>query len=474
MYKVTIGLEVHCELKTNSKVFSKATNTYSDIPNSITSVVDLGMPGTLPVVNKEACRKALKAAIALNCQNPDVIMFDRKNYYYPDLPKGYQITQMTKPMGINGYLDIEVNDEIKRVDITQLHLEEDTASLDHYLDYSLLNYNRSGIPLIEIVTEPCMHSPDEALTFLESLRSIFLYCEISEARSDLGQMRCDINISLSKDDTLGCKVEIKNVNSFNNVKDAIYYEIERQTELLNRGEKVIQETRRFDDESRTTIHMRTKVDTVDYKYFIDPNLPPITIAQAWLDEIKKEIPMLQLERRDYYIDNYNLSKYDATVLVKTKEVADYFEECIKIGMNSKIASNWVSGMILSIINNSNINISDFFIKPQMLNDLVKLIDEGKISLKQGKEVFYKSLDSQKEPIKIVEELNIMQISDTDTILNLVIETLNENLNVVNQYDPNNPKVIDYFVGQIMKKTRGKTNPNIAFDMVKTEIEKMKQ
>ena len=247
MYKVTIGLEVHCELQSNSKVFSPAVNGYSEAPNSLVAYQDLGFPGILPIANKEAVKRALKVSMALNCKTPDEIIFDRKNYYYPDLPKGYQITQMTKPVGIDGYLDIDVDGEIKRVDIHDIHLEEDTASLDHYDSYSLIDYNRSGIPLIETVTEPCMHSKEEALTFLETLRSLIVYCGVSEARSDKGQMRCDVNVSLSKTEELGSKVEIKNINSFYNVGRAIDFEIQRQTEILNAGGTIEQETRRFDE-----------------------------------------------------------------------------------------------------------------------------------------------------------------------------------------------------------------------------------
>ena len=253
MYKVVIGLEVHCELETKSKNFSPAPNMFTESHNINVATVDLGLPGILPVANKEAARRALFTAMALHCETPDEVIFDRKNYYYPDLPKGYQITQNTKPMGINGYLDILVNGHIKRVDIHDLHLEEDTASLEHYPKYSLIDYNRSGIPLMEIVTEPCMESADEAVTFLEDLRDVFLYLGVSEARSNYGQMRCDVNISLMKDtDTeLGTKVEMKNINAFNNVRAAIEYEIKRQSEILNRGEKVVQETRRIAEDGKT-------------------------------------------------------------------------------------------------------------------------------------------------------------------------------------------------------------------------------
>lgn len=297
MYDVVIGLEVHCELDTLSKNFSSSENSYTKIPNIHVSPVDLGLPGILPVVNEKACYNALRTAMALHCENPDEIMFDRKNYFYPDLPKGYQITQVTKPMGRNGYLDILVDGSIKRVLIHQLHLEEDTASLEHDKNYSLIDYNRSGVPLMEIVTEPCLTSALEAVTFLEDLRDVFLYLGVSEAKTDKGQMRCDVNISLKEkgSDKLGTKVEMKNINSFTSVKEAIEYEIKRQSEALAKGEKIIQETRRIDEMGKTH-SMREKVDAIDYKYFVDANLPPVKITDAKKEELRSSIPKLKLDR----------------------------------------------------------------------------------------------------------------------------------------------------------------------------------
>ena len=387
MYKVTIGLEVHCELESNSKVFSPAVNGYNENPNVNVAYQDLGFPGILPVANEEAVKRALKVSMALNCKTPDEIIFDRKNYYYPDLPKGYQITQMTKPVGINGYLNIEVNGEIKKVDIHDIHLEEDTASLDHYDTYSLIDYNRSGIPLIETVTEPCMHSKEEALTFLETLRSLIVYCGVSQARSDKGQMRCDVNVSLSDTDELGSKVEIKNINSFYNVGRAIDFEIERQTEILQNGGVVEQETRRLDDETGETFHMRSKVDAVDYKYFIEPNIAPTPVTCEMLNEIRKTIPMLQLERKQMYKSKYDLSEYDSDVLVKVKENSDFFNECVNLGADPKKACNWVTGMLMGYLNTNEITIDKVPIKPVMIKDLIDLVDSKTISSKQAKEVF---------------------------------------------------------------------------------------
>jgi len=312
MYKVVIGLEVHCEVKTNSKNFSNSRNTYSEYPNENIDTVDIGLPGILPVANKDAFRKSLMMSLAMHCETPDIVQFDRKNYYYPDLPKGYQITQETKPVGRNGYVMINVNGEDKKVLINNIHLEEDTASLDHFGNYSLIDYNRAGVPLLETVTEPCLYSVEEAITFLEALKGIFLYTGVSEARTDRGQMRCDVNVSLMEKDAteLGTKVEMKNINSFNNVKLAIEYEIERQTEILKSGGKVLQETRRFDDEDLKTYPMRSKVDAVDYKYYIEPNIPPIKIEDNWIEEIKKDIPMLQYERVQKYMNEYELSRYE--------------------------------------------------------------------------------------------------------------------------------------------------------------------
>ncbi len=471
MYKVTIGLEVHCELESNSKVFSPAVNGYNENPNANVAYQDLGFPGILPVANEEAVKRALKVSMALNCKTPDEIIFDRKNYYYPDLPKGYQITQMTKPVGINGYLDIEVDGEIKKVDIHDIHLEEDTASLDHYDTYSLIDYNRSGIPLIETVTQPCMHSKQEALTFLETLRSLIIYCGVSQARSDKGQMRCDVNVSLSDTDELGSKVEIKNINSFYNVGRAIDFEIERQTEILQNGGVVEQETRRLDDETGETFHMRSKVDAVDYKYFIEPNIAPTPVTCEMLDEIRKTIPMLQLERKQMYKENYDLSEYDSEVLVKVKENSDFFNECVKLGADPKKACNWVTGMLMGYLNTNEITIDEVPIKPVMIKELIDLVDNKTISSKQAKEVFEDMIKSGKDPKEIVKEKGMMQITDDSAIHDVVMEVLKENDEQAKEYNPEKTRMIDFFVGQVMKKTRGKANPKMAMDILREELAK---
>lgn len=472
MYKVVIGLEVHCEVKTNSKNFSSARNTYSEYPNENIDTVDIGLPGILPVANKDAFRKSLKMALALNCKTPDIVMFDRKNYYYPDLPKGYQITQETKPVGRDGYVMINVNGIDKKILINNIHLEEDTASLDHFGTYSLIDYNRSGVPLLETVTEPCMHSEEEALAFLETLKGIFLYTGVSEARTDRGQMRCDVNVSLMDEDAteLGTKVEMKNINSFNNVKLAIEYEIKRQTEILKSGGKVLQETRRFDSEDLKTYPMRSKVDSVDYKYYIEPNIPPIKISDELISEIKSEIPMLQYERIEKYMGVYGLSRYDSEIIVKDKKVSDYFEETIKLGADPKSSANWLTSIILGYLNKYEIGIDDLFLKPSMLYELINMVDTRKISSKQSKQVFFKCVEENKEPKVIVKEMGMTQITDDKTIRDIAVKALDEHPELIEEHRKGK-NTFDYFVGQVMKATRGQANPKVTRDIILEEMEK---
>lgn len=470
MYKVTIGLEVHCEMKTNSKNFSSAKNTYSEYPNEFVDTVDLGLPGILPVANKYAFENSIKMALALNCKVPDIVMFDRKNYYYPDLPKGYQITQDTKPVGRDGYVMINVNGEDKKIGIDNIHLEEDTASMEHFSNYSLIDYNRAGVPLLETVTTPSIHSIDEALAFLEALKGIFLYTGVSEARTDRGQMRVDVNISLSKDDTLGTRTEMKNINSFNNVKLAIESEIKRQTEILDNGGTIIQETRRFDEENMTTHSMRSKVDAVDYKYYIEPNIPPIKIEDSWVEEIKKEIPMLQFDRVVKYMNDYELSRYDSEIIVKDKSVSDYFEETIKLGVNPKSSANWITTTILGYLNKNELKINDIYLTPEMLVELIKLVDNGDISSKQSKQVFEKCLTDKKSPKQIVKELGMTQITDDKTIRDIVVKALDEHPDLIEAHRKGK-NTFDFFVGQVMKQTRGMANPVMTKNIINEEMEK---
>lgn len=472
MYKTVIGLEVHCELKSNSKNFSSSKNAYSTIPNSNVSVIDLGMPGILPVVNKKAVKNSIKMALALNCDVPEYLSFERKNYFYPDLPKGYQITQFKNPIGTNGYVMINVNDEDKKVLIHDTHLEEDTASLDHYNAYSLIDYNRCGVPLLETVTEPCLNSADEAVAFLETLRSIFLYCDTSYARSDRGQIRCDVNVSLMKEDAteLGTRVEMKNINSFSSVREAIICEVKRQTEILDNGGVILQETRRYDENTNTTYSMRSKEDAIDYRYFTDPNLPEIKLDKEWINEIKKEIPRLQYERSQTYINDYGISRKDAYTIVREMEISDYYEKCISLGGDPKLVSNWLTGSVIGNMNKMSITINELILSPDRLVELIKLITDGKISGKQGKEVLEKAMENDKTPSQLVSEMGLSQIVDETEIRNIIKEVINENLTLVDDYKQGK-RVFDYFIGQIMKKTKGRANPVITSRILKEELEK---
>lgn len=472
-YKAVIGLEMHCELKSNSKVFSGARNSYCEVPNLNIAPVDMAFPGTLPVVNKYCVKEALMMSMVLNCTQPEYMVFDRKNYYYPDLPKGYQITQMNEPVGINGCIEIECEGKRKKVYIHDIHLEEDAASLDHYYDTSCIDYNRAGVPLLELVTEPCLNSAEEAVAFLEHMRSAYKYCGVSEADTKKGQIRCDVNVSIMNPDDkeLGTRVEIKNINSFGNVYDAIKYEIKRQSELKDAGryEEVEQETRRFDEESGTTIRMRSKVDAIDYKYFIDPNIPRYKIDKEWLEQIRKEIPLLALERKDLYVSKYNLSDYDATVLVKEKEYAEYFEECIDLGIDPKQASNWISTQILGEINRDNSSIKDFYITPTLLKQITDATLKNTISSKQAKEIFYKAVEEKKEPKTFITSDNA-QISNKEELESIINEILANNEKQIEEYKNGKSNLFDYFVGQVMKNTRGKANPVITKEILKSKLD----
>ena len=472
-YDVTIGLEVHCEMKSHTKVFSPSLNGYNEDSNTHISEIDLAFPGVLPQVNYGAVKKSIMMALALNCTVPSYMYFDRKNYYYPDLPKGYQITQSHDPVGTNGYIDMYIGEEVKRVYIHDIHLEEDTASLDHYSSYSLIDYNRAGIPLLETVTEPCLHSADEALAFLDALRKVFIYCDVSDARTDKGQMRCDVNISLAPKGSkvLGTRVEMKNINSFVNVRNAIEYEIARQTEALNNGEEILQETRRYDDTECKTYRMRSKVDGVDYKYFIDPNIPPFKIHDELVEEIRKTIPSLQFERINKYINEYGISKYDATVLVKDKDMSDYFDNLITKGVDSKTASNWLTTVIAGYLNKNDLSISDLYLTSDMLAYVISTMNKGEISSKQAKEVVLKVIEEKKTPKEIIKGMGMKQISDDATIRSIIVSLLDSNLNLVRDYHNGRSNVFDFFIGQVMKQTRGQANPSMTSAILKEEIDK---
>lgn len=472
--QLVIGLEMHCELKSNAKVFSTGINKYSDTANCHVSPVDMAFPGTLPIVNKKCIEHAIKMASVLNCTLADKFIFDRKNYYYPDLPKGYQITQCTKPIGVNGYIDLPCEDRVIRAKIHDIHLEEDAASLDHFKNTSTIDYNRAGVPLLEIVTEPCFYSADEAVAFLEYMRNVYQYTDISLADTKKGQIRCDVNVNLKNEngEYVTPRVEIKNVNSFSNVHDAILYEEKRQLKALEENNimELVQETRRWDEESNSTIRMRTKVDAIDYKYFIDPNIPPIKIDKNWVEKIVKTIPRLPLERQNSYITEYGLSAYDAKILVKDKDIASYFEECINLGLDAKMASNWITVNIVTELNKDNSSIRDFYITPLYLKQILDRITDGTISNKQAKEVFSKALEERKEPQSFISKEN-SQISNEDELRSIITKIINNNPGQKEAYLNGKTNLFDYFVGQVMKQTRGKANPIKTKEILSEELNK---
>lgn len=480
-YIAKIGLEMHCEVsKTNSKVFSSAKNEYNETPNCNIAPLDMGFPGTLPVLNKEAVRLSLMASMILHCKQPEYMYFERKNYYYPDMPKNYQITQNPPEdcVGMNGYIDVEREDSSTfRVGIDNIHLEEDAASLDHYYDTSCIDYNRAGVPLLELVTNPDMHSAEEAVLFLEQMRSIYQYANISDADTKKGQIRCDVNVSImdanldeTDPDNWGTKIEIKNVNSFGGVRDAINYEIKRQTKLKETGEydSMEQQTRRWDEESGTTIYMRSKVDAIDYKYFVDPNLPKFKIDATWLEEIRKSIPALANERKQKYKDTYGLSHYDASVIVKERDYAEYFERCIELGIEPKTACNWLTTQILGEINKEEIPLQDFYITPERLKQIIVELEKGTISSKQAKEIFYKAISEKKEPKTFISKDNA-QISNKEELENIINKILEENPKQIEEYKNGKDNLFDYFVGQVMKNTRGKANPVITKEILNEKL-----
>lgn len=462
-YKAVIGLEFHCEMKSNTKVFSNARNSFSKVANENVAPVDMAFPGTLPVVNKTCVKKALMMSMILNCKQPEYMEFDRKNYYYPDLPKGYQLTQFFNPVGVDGKIEVDVNGTKKEVLIHDIHLEEDAASLDHYYNTSTIDYNRAGVPLLELVTEPCLHSADEALAFLEHVKSIYEYTDISECDTKKGQIRADVNVSIMDEDAteFGTKVEVKNVNSFDAIRKTINYEIKRQSELKDAGryDEVVQETRRWDDESGTTIHMRSKADAIDYKYFTEPNIPKFRITKELLDEVRSKIPVLAHERKEKYINEYGLSEYDAGVLTKDKKISDYFEECVSLKCDPKSACNWITTRVLGELNKSEENnIDDLYIRPNMIVELVTLVNDKKISSDQAKKVFTKMLEENLTPKEIVKKYDMEVIADAGLIESLVDEVISENAKAIEDYHNGRTNMLDYLVGQVMKKSKGKANP----------------
>ncbi|WP_373895324.1 Asp-tRNA(Asn)/Glu-tRNA(Gln) amidotransferase subunit GatB [Virgibacillus sp. CBA3643] len=473
-FETVIGLEVHVELKTRSKIFSSSPNNFGAEPNTNVNPIDLGYPGTLPVINEEAVNFAMKAAMALNCEIAEHTKFDRKNYYYPDNPKAYQISQFDKPIGENGWIEIEVQGKKKRLGITRLHLEEDAGKLTHGEDgHSLIDFNRQGTPLIEIVSEPDMGTPEEAYAYLEKLKSIIQYTGVSDVKMEEGSLRCDANISLRPigQEAFGEKVELKNLNSFAFVQKGLEFEEKRQEKELLSGGEILQETRRYDEKTKETILMRVKEGSDDYRYFPEPDLLPLFIDEAWKERIRSQIPELPDVRKKRYMEELGLSEYDAAVLTDSKQMADFFEEAVQNGAAIKQASNWLMGEVSAYMNKHQKELADLSLTPEALSKMIQLIEDGTLSSKMAKKVFAELVENGGDPETIVKEKGFVQISDEGQLKEIISGVLDENEQSVSDYKDGKGKALGFLVGQVMKATKGQANPPMVNKLLAEEIDK---
>jgi len=473
-YEVVIGLEVHTQLLTRSKMFCACSADYASAPpNTHVCPVCLGMPGVLPVINEKAIEYTVMTALALNCTIPEHTKFDRKNYFYPDLMKGYQISQYDAPIGKGGWLTVDSNGEKKRINITRVHLEEDTAKLLHRGDYSLIDVNRSGVPLMEIVSEPEIGSPAEARDYLVRLHNILRYLGVSTANMEEGSFRCDANISIRPANTrkLLPKVEVKNMNSFKAVYQALEYEVKRQGNVLDEGGKVVQETRGWIDETGVTVLQRTKEYAEDYRYFPEPDLPPLALERDWIEKIRARLPELPEARRDRFVTRYGLSLYDAGILTGSRAMADYFEDCAKLAGpgKAKTVSNWLLGDFSRLLNATNTGIENARISPEHLADLLALVDNGAISGPTAKAVLEEMFQTGKVAGEIVSEKKLGQISDTGEIREVIKQVMADNAAAVADYAAGKQQALTFIVGQVMKATRGRANPGVVREIIVQEL-----
>ncbi|MFO7264252.1 MAG: aspartyl/glutamyl-tRNA amidotransferase subunit B [Bacillaceae bacterium G1] len=474
-YETVIGLEVHVELSTETKIFCSCSTEFGAPPNTNTCPICLGHPGVLPVLNRRAVEYAMKAALALNCEIAEYTKFDRKNYFYPDLPKAYQISQYDQPIGRNGWVEIEVNGQKKRIGIHRIHLEEDAGKSNHLEGgfATLVDFNRVGVPLIEIVTEPDIRSPEEARLFLEKLRSILLYTEVSDVKMEEGSLRCDANISLRPvgQTTFGTKTELKNMNTFSGVQRALEYEEKRQAKILDAGQEVVQETRRWDENRKETIPMRSKEEAHDYRYFPDPDLVVLHISREWVEDVRRSLPEMPDARKERYVREYGLPEYDAGVLTASKKLADYFEAAVATGAEPKSVSNWVMVELLGYMNKHNLEIEQVKMTPQHLGTMIQMIEKGTISGKIAKTVFADMLESGKDPETIVKEKGLVQISDEGALREIVQKVIENNPQSVSDYLNGKDRALGFLVGQVMKETKGKANPQLVNKLLVEALKK---
>jgi aspartyl-tRNA(Asn)/glutamyl-tRNA(Gln) amidotransferase subunit B len=478
-YETSIGLEIHVELATESKMFCGCPTTFGEKPNTQTCPVCLGLPGSLPVINKKAVEYTIKVGLALNSEIALTSQFHRKNYFYPDMPKNYQISQYDLPLCQGGFLEVEIDGAISRVGITRVHLEEDTGKLVHMggagriagAEYSLVDFNRAGVPLIEIVTEPDIKSPEEARAFAQKLRSVLLSLGVSDCSMEKGSMRVDANVSVRPKGhpELGVKVEVKNMNSFRSLFRALAYEVKRQVELLNSGSEVSQETRHFDESKGITVVLRTKEYAHDYRYFPDPDLVPMVFQPAWIEELRESLPELPDARKKRFIEVYNLPAHDANVLTLSKTMADFFEETVKLHKDPKTVSNWLLGEFSFHLNRTGLDIEECAVTPKHLAEMLKMIEENIISTKIAKEVFTEMFETGKLPQVIVEEKGLVQIVDEKEISQIIDLVLEEHPKAVEDIKKGKSKAMGFLVGQVMRLTKGKANPQLVNKILKQKL-----
>ncbi len=481
MFKPVIGLEVHAQLSTKTKLFCSCSTDQENVPpNTNVCPVCMGFPGVLPVINKKAVEFAIKAGLALNCEISNYSKFDRKNYFYPDLPKGYQISQYDLPLCRNGYLEIFVDGEVKKIRIKRIHLEEDAGKLLHVgagdrlseADYSLVDFNRAGIPLIEIVTEPDINSPKEARIFLQELRLILRYLEISSGDMEKGSLRCDANISIqTQEGVLGTRTEIKNVNSFYSLEKALEYEIERQIELLKKGEQVIQETRHWDEKNQKTVSLRGKEEAEDYRYFPEPDLPPLIVTEEIKEKLKREIPALPKELREKYF-SLGLSQTEVEIIISEKKLAEFFDKSLELYNNPKNLLNWISVEILSYMNDNNISFKDLNILPENFIKIIQMVDKNEITRPVAKDVLRKYLTTGKDPEEIVEENGLKIVSDTSYLQEIIQKVILNNEKAVSDWKKGKKQVLNFLVGQVMKETKGRASLDVVKNLLEEELNKL--
>ena len=473
-FETVIGLEVHVELKTNSKIFSPAPAHFGAEPNSNTNIIDWGYPGVLPVMNKQALEFGMRAALALNCEISKETHFDRKNYFYPDNPKAYQISQFDQPIGHDGWIEIEVEGKKKKIRIERVHLEEDAGKNMHGIGgYSYVDLNRQGTPLIEIVSEADMRSPEEAYAYLEALRSIIQFTDVSDVKMEEGSMRCDANISIRPygQEAFGTKTELKNLNSMTFVKKGLAFEEKRQAKVLLSGGEIQQETRRFDETTNKTILMRVKEGSSDYRYFPEPDLPRFVIDDEWINEVQASLPEMPQSRRQRYIHEMDLPEYDAMVLTQTKEMSDFFEATIAQGADAKQVSNWLMGEVSAYLNSEKLALADTKLTAENLAGMIQLIADGTISSKIAKKVFRELITNGGSAKEVVEAKGLVQLSDPAQLLPMINDILDQNSQSVEDFKNGKDRAVGFLVGQIMKASKGKANPSVVNKLLQEELAK---